>query len=168
MERLTKKGLADANGRQIVLCNHKEEDCNDSCMYRRCKWNEKVLKKLKEYEDLEEQGMLIKLPCKVGDKVWTKYGCSFEVEKVEIIKGGKIFRCGNQGTSDYMAFYEHEIGTYVFTTKAEAEAAQERMGAEHIISKKADNGSRTRLSGLGSQRSTDEPYLHESIIAPSK
>ena len=26
--------------------------------------------------------------------------------------------------------------------------------------KKADNGNRTRLSGLGSQRSTDEPYLH--------
>lgn len=26
--------------------------------------------------------------------------------------------------------------------------------------KKADNGNRTRLSGLGSRRSTDEPYLH--------
>ena len=30
---------------------------------------------------------------------------------------------------------------------------------------KADNGSRTRLSGLGSQCSTDEPYLHVPIIA---
>ena len=27
--------------------------------------------------------------------------------------------------------------------------------------KKADNGNRTRLSGLGSQRSTDEPYLQK-------
>jgi hypothetical protein len=26
--------------------------------------------KLKEYEDLEEQGRLLKLPCKVGDTVW--------------------------------------------------------------------------------------------------
>lgn len=26
--------------------------------------------KLAEYEDLEEQGRLIKLPCKVGDTVW--------------------------------------------------------------------------------------------------
>lgn len=26
--------------------------------------------KLKEYEDLEGQGMIIKLPCKVGDTVW--------------------------------------------------------------------------------------------------
>ncbi len=30
---------------------------------------------------------------------------------------------------------------------------------------RADNGSRTRLSGLGSQCSTDEPYLHITIIA---
>ena len=29
--------------------------------------------------------------------------------------------------------------------------------------KKADNGNRTRLSGLGSQRSTDEPYLQRNI-----
>lgn len=28
------------------------------------------LRKLKEYEDLEEQGRLLKLPCKVGDTVW--------------------------------------------------------------------------------------------------
>ena len=27
--------------------------------------------------------------------------------------------------------------------------------------KKADNGNRTRLSGLGSRRSTDEPYLQK-------
>lgn len=76
-----------------------------------------IIEKLAAYEEAEEQGLLVKLPCKVGDKVWTKYGYSFEVEKVEIIKGGKIYRCGNQGTSDYMAFYEHEIGTDVFLTK---------------------------------------------------
>lgn len=29
-----------------------------------------VLQKLADYEDLEEQGRLIKLPCKVGDTVW--------------------------------------------------------------------------------------------------
>lgn len=29
-----------------------------------------ILKKLAEYEDLEEQGRLIKLPCKVGDTVY--------------------------------------------------------------------------------------------------
>ena len=29
----------------------------------------RVLQKLAEYEDLEEQGLLLKLPCKVGDTV---------------------------------------------------------------------------------------------------
>lgn len=57
MERLTRRDLADVNGKQIVLCDSKEEDCNDSCLYRRCKWNEKALRKLKEYEDAEEQGV---------------------------------------------------------------------------------------------------------------
>ena len=30
--------------------------------------------------------------------------------------------------------------------------------------KKADNGNRTRLSGLGSRRSTDEPYLQKEKV----
>ncbi len=29
-----------------------------------------LIQKLGEYEDLEEQGLLIKLPCKVGDTVY--------------------------------------------------------------------------------------------------
>ena len=32
----------------------------------------KSMKKLKEYEDLEEQGKLMKLPCKFGDTVFVK------------------------------------------------------------------------------------------------
>ena len=60
-------------------------------------------------------------PCKVGDKVWTKYGDKFEIERIEILKDAKIFRCGNPNTDDYMAFFDDEIGTYVFLTKEEAE-----------------------------------------------
>ena len=29
-----------------------------------------IVNKLAHYEDLEEQGLLLKLPCKVGDTVW--------------------------------------------------------------------------------------------------
>ena len=29
-----------------------------------------ILEKFAEYEDLEEQGLLLRLPCKVGDTVW--------------------------------------------------------------------------------------------------
>ena len=30
----------------------------------------KVYFKLKEYEQLEEQGLLVRLPCKIGEKLW--------------------------------------------------------------------------------------------------
>ena len=39
-----------------------------------------IILKLAEYEDLEEQGLLIKLPCKVGDKVYTIF-CDKVYEK---------------------------------------------------------------------------------------
>ena len=29
-----------------------------------------ILKKLADYEDTEEQGLLLRLPCKVGDTLW--------------------------------------------------------------------------------------------------
>ena len=31
-----------------------------------------IIKKLAEYERLKEQGLLLRLPCKVGDTVWTR------------------------------------------------------------------------------------------------
>lgn len=39
------------------------DDCNS------CKWSQAIYDKLAHYEDLEEQGRLIELPCKVGDRV---------------------------------------------------------------------------------------------------
>lgn len=47
MERLTGKELAEGT----VICIHDEDDCNDSCMYSRCKWVEKAIVRLKEYEE---------------------------------------------------------------------------------------------------------------------
>ena len=31
----------------------------------------RIIERLAEYEDLEEQGLLLRLPCKVGTKVYT-------------------------------------------------------------------------------------------------
>lgn len=60
MKRLTyyvNTGIQD-----IVLTDGKSiEECLE--------WKD-VLGRLAEYENLEEQGMLLKLPCKVGDTVW--------------------------------------------------------------------------------------------------
>ena len=72
MERLTKKNKCKLSpGEEIVICKHSENDCNDSCMkITPCKWYKKAIVKLKRYEDLEEQGRLLKLPCKVGDDIY--------------------------------------------------------------------------------------------------
>ena len=70
MERLTYRT-------ELGVSIDKNEDCptysicwNCNIPPRECKYIDGVLKKLANYEDLEEQGRLIKLPCKVGDTVW--------------------------------------------------------------------------------------------------
>jgi|GEM_PF-1672178 hypothetical protein len=58
MERLTNTGT---NG-EIWITDNDET--------RKIGRKEAAYKKLKAYEDAEEQGRLIKLPCEVGDDVW--------------------------------------------------------------------------------------------------
>jgi hypothetical protein len=66
-------------------------------------------------------------PCDIGQTVYTRYGYSFKIQRIEILEDKKIlFRCGNDGTDDYMAFYDFEIGTDVFLTKEEAEQALQK------------------------------------------
>lgn len=71
-------------------------------------------------------------PCDIGQTVYTRYGYSFKIQRIEVLEDKKIlFRCGNDGTDDYMAFYDFEIGTDVFLTKEEAEAELEKRGKEN-------------------------------------
>lgn len=83
--------------------------------------------KLAEYEDLEEQGRLIKLPCKVGDVI---YGISMgkiislTVNEISIfrMKGEKIINAKCQSNDEFRNYVEREFGKTVFLTKSEAEA----------------------------------------------
>ena len=82
--------------------------------------------KLAAYEDAEEHGRLVILPCKVGDNVRDKIADHiFTIQTVELgHKAGTLFRCGNPGTYDYMAFYDFEIGEMIeILTREEAKAA---------------------------------------------
>ena len=82
--------------------------------------------KLKPYADAEEQGRLVILPCKIGDKVLDKIADHiFTIQMVELgYKAGTLFRCGNPGTSDYAAFYDFELGErFDILGHEEAEAA---------------------------------------------
>ena len=62
MERLTER----VNDRLIMM----KQDSGDNASYYWDEGNFKVAEKLATYEDLEEQGLLVRLPCKVGDDVY--------------------------------------------------------------------------------------------------
>lgn len=66
MERLT-KAMSCPDGTKIYDISNELFGLNTS----RADKTRMILKKLAEYEDLEEQGRLIKLPCKVGDTYYS-------------------------------------------------------------------------------------------------
>lgn len=94
--------------------------------------------KLKEYQDLEADGRLARLPCKVGDTVWDNdYGrpyaytiTAFSFGECEeyiyepVTTKEVVFYYANSSGSITGSFAESEIGKSVFLSKSEAE--QER------------------------------------------
>ena len=71
--------------------------------------------KLCEYEDLEEQGLLLKLPCKVGDTVYhVVQGRIVEVSNVDL-----FFLL--------LSVAENRFNNSVFLTQAEAEQKLKEM-----------------------------------------
>lgn len=90
------------------------------------------INKLAEYEDLEEQGLLLRLPCKVGDVVYKINKASKKIESYIVIK----FDIEKSDTNTFTmqiwfenytyCFFSH-FGKTVFPTKAEAEEALKKM-----------------------------------------
>ena len=78
-----------------------------------------AINKLAEYEDAEEQGLLLRLPCKVGDTV---YDIAYEGD----YEGGE--ESANVYPIKFSTREFDDIGKTVFLTREEAEAALERMG----------------------------------------
>ena len=87
------------------------------------------LRKFKEYEDLEEQGRLIKLPCKIGDKVWHISGRDIKedvISGIEYSYDGMFYIWSNEDT------WLGGFNDIVFLTKSEAEAKlKELRGGEN-------------------------------------
>ena len=131
MERLTK-----INGKYI---EYSDENYNNSIDNRTML--EKCLRKLAEYEDLEEQGLLLRLPCKIGDII---YEVSYEnrefVIKEHIVKEF-IYRTYRFPRIEIYCENENgflvcnNIGKFdecLFLTQAEAEAKlKELRGGEN-------------------------------------
>lgn len=106
MERLTER----INGQ--AWCAGECPEIKDDC---ECEHLHKMRDKLAEYEDLEEQGLLLRLPCKENEWVWIAHEtrkCAYKV----------LYTC----KSDILADMEEG---YVFGyTKAEAEKELAEMG----------------------------------------
>lgn len=104
MERLTEKQSSgyDLKAMNGEWCNkyceqQRVETCNECGIYQ-------AIHKLAEYEDLEEQGLLLRLPCKVGDTVYAICTC----EAVGTVLDGTLYGSnGGFGTATgYYCPYE--------------------------------------------------------------
>lgn len=142
MERLT--SYKNECNREMI-CRYEDCDtCEEHCPYLNednCPCLQEVLNKLAEYEDLEEQGHLIRIPCKIGDTI---YVIPSEVNyKINIVNrheelnhvykqvvssvgpskcGYIIYTCDNQSL-----VLDEEYKETWFLTEEEAKAALRRM-----------------------------------------
>lgn len=85
---------------------------------------EKILTKLADYEDLEEQGLLVRLPCPIGTTVWDI--CGMDIRE-NVLSG---IECGKDGKQFLWANHDEwlgELNDLVFLTREEAEKKLEEM-----------------------------------------
>lgn len=105
---------------------HEEGGCTKGCHIL------KMYRKLEEYEDLEEQGKLLKLPCAVGDIVYVKMQFGGYAE-AEVRDFTFFLTCGfcvvvTSDKFDKQNIPFSEFGKTVFLTREEAEAVLKGLG----------------------------------------
>lgn len=92
-------------------------------------YEKKLVDKLREYEDAEDQDLLIILPCKIGDVLY--YMCKGRIKELIVsdIRIRKYYTdvFTKDVEDERYAFSSGEIGKSIFMTIEEAEAALERM-----------------------------------------
>lgn len=127
MERLTEKAddgsniIRGANDRYIAISYIREPDGV---------YFGNIVDRLAAYEDAEEQGRLVILPCKVGDMVWDRRGEPWTVISVEwFSRKVTQLHCKSPVTGRGMTFSlgKRSLGKTVFFTREEAEKALEGM-----------------------------------------
>ena len=132
MERLTKCG----HNEQTILVG---TSFAYGCISYDCQLEEgkKLLKlaldKLAEYEDLEEHGRLVKLPCKIGDKVWHISGRAIKedvISGIEYSYDGMFYIWSNEDT------WLGGFNDIVFLTKSEAETKLKELRGNNGKSEK--------------------------------
>lgn len=138
MERLTKPELI--NGFTACYLN---TDTHLPTLISKCNPYSNIVEKLKFYEDLDEQGKLLKPPCTVGDTVYTNKSLDFwhlrkedrpyeaKVDFIGITREGDDNFINVVFTAGQMSQFKFsDIGKTVFLTQEEAENAMKRIENE--------------------------------------
>ncbi len=129
MERLTKV-MSSPDGTKIYDISNELFRLNTS----RADKTRMLLEKLAAYEDLEQQGRLVKLPCKIGTEVYNTTWWDDIQEKVKV--AGKTYyrtvRKYKVSKSTFGYSDIEEFGKTVFLTKFEAEAKLKEMRGGEI------------------------------------
>lgn len=138
------------SGKEAIGCPYYQDTCGCCFEDGESYWLKDVaelLEELKSYKDLEEQGLLVRLPCKVGDTVWVvtspinvfgydEYDGDAEYEvyesflsSVSYYASGEQFRIYAKVTNSFIAAYfrECDFGESIFLTREDAEKKLEEM-----------------------------------------
>jgi hypothetical protein len=119
MERLTEEDYGDSYC--LKKCHPNDCYCEDmNCPINNCGELIEALRKLGEYEKAEEQGLLVRLPCKVGDmvyKLWYYDGKPYKIQRHVIKTLSEL--CGTMESKKF--------GKSVFLTSEEAEKKLEEL-----------------------------------------
>lgn len=109
-----------------------------------CEEIDAVYRKLKDYEDAEEQGLLLRLPCKVGDTLYrVNKGAKEPVIMMRVIqlyikqihKDRTVMRIDAINDTDMgeSCYLPCDIGERIFLTREEAEAKLKEMEGESDV-----------------------------------
>ena len=145
MDRLTEKVFGFV---QLKACGNDfcKETCAEHDEENSCKncHIQKAFEKLAEYEDLDEQGLLLRLPCKIGDTVWDNdYGnpCAYTITGFSVGTGEDyidepvsskevVYYYSNYSGTITGSFAVSELGKTVFLTQAEAAQKLKEMESD--------------------------------------
>lgn len=99
-----------------------------------------LLQELKQFRELEEQGLFLRLPCKVGDVVYTISGNKIEKHLCAgfEIRNNLQMICACNG--DFGKIFCERLEN-VFVTRA---AAEEKLGELNVVDEKARGGKKLK------------------------
>ena len=149
MERLTERTadgilVKEDYGKEVLKTLYSCYGEKPNPHYTNCEEGYCAMEKLADYEDAEEQGRLVILPCKIGDTVWDNdFGrpCAYTITAFSfgeceeyickpVTTKEVVFYYENSSGSITGSFAESAIGKSVFLNKSEAEVKLKELEGE--------------------------------------